>query len=211
LHTFACLYTALRSNPDFEAFCTQVGLHGGVYRVHKHARHGGVSWRGRIRHPIRQAATSIASSASVFQPEQTKPTSTASPTSTSRDGFATNFRYRNQMRDSAQGHVLQLVEAFLSRLAPYKPTHPALGELLFRCASYSTTRQPDSQRRPSRFAPSALQPPPALVQLARGREGALDVPMPWQARQVQRLARLARVRLLMKPVPLQLMHLLSYV
>ncbi len=32
------------------------------------------------------------------------------------------FFYRNQMRDSAQGHVLQLVEAFLSRLATYKPT-----------------------------------------------------------------------------------------
>jgi hypothetical protein len=27
------------------------------------------------------------------------------------------------MRDYAQGHVLQLVEAFLSRLATYKPTH----------------------------------------------------------------------------------------
>ncbi len=41
------------------------------------------------------------------------------------------FRYRNQMRDSAQGHVLQLVEAFLSRLATYKPTHPPRSTL--RC------------------------------------------------------------------------------
>ncbi len=73
---------------------------------------------------IRQAATSTAISASVFQPERPKPTSTASSTSTSRDGFGTNFCYRNQMRDSAQGHVLQLVEAFISRLATYKPTQP---------------------------------------------------------------------------------------
>ncbi len=35
------------------------------------------------------------------------------------------FRYRNEMRDSALGHVLQFVEAFLSRLATYKPTHQA--------------------------------------------------------------------------------------
>jgi hypothetical protein len=85
--------TAIRSTADFEAFCTQVGLRGGVYRVHMHARHGGVSWRGRGRQPIRQAATSTAISASVFQPERAKTTSTASPTSTSRDGFGTNFRY----------------------------------------------------------------------------------------------------------------------
>jgi hypothetical protein len=76
---------------DFEAFCTQVGLRGGVYRVHKHARHGGVSWRGRGRQPIRQAATSTTISASVFQSEHAKLTSTASPTSTSRDGFGTIF------------------------------------------------------------------------------------------------------------------------
>jgi hypothetical protein len=123
LHAFACLYMALRSTADFETFCTQVGLRGGVQRVHKHTRHGGVSWRGRGRQPIRQAPTSTAISASVFQPERLKPTSTASPTSTSWDGFGTNFCYRNKMRDSAQGLVLQLVEAFLSRSATYKPTH----------------------------------------------------------------------------------------
>ena len=122
LHAFACLYMALHSTADFETFCTQVGLRGGVQRVHKHTRHGGVSWRGRDRQPIRQAATRTAISANVFQPERPKPTSTASPTSTSRDGFGTNFCYRNQMRDSAQGLVLQLVEAFLSRLATYEPT-----------------------------------------------------------------------------------------
>ncbi len=49
---------------------------GGVYRVHKHARHGGVSWRGRARQTIRQATTNTAISASVFQPERAKPTST---------------------------------------------------------------------------------------------------------------------------------------
>jgi hypothetical protein len=50
--------------------CTQVGLRGGVDRVHKHARHGGVSWRGRGRQPVRQAATSTAVSASVFSPSE---------------------------------------------------------------------------------------------------------------------------------------------
>jgi hypothetical protein len=65
------------------AFCTQVGLRGGIDRDHKHARHGGVSWRGRGG-PIRQAATSTASDFS-------RHASTASPTSTSRDGFGTNF------------------------------------------------------------------------------------------------------------------------
>ncbi len=68
LQAFACLHTALRSAADFEAFSTQVGLRGGVDRVHKHARHGGVSRRGRGRQPIRQAATSTAISASVFSP-----------------------------------------------------------------------------------------------------------------------------------------------
>ena len=91
LHAFACLYMALRSTADFETFCTQAGLRGGVERVHKHARHGGVSWRGRGRQPIRQAATSTAISASVFQLKRPKPTSTAAPTSTSRDGFGTIF------------------------------------------------------------------------------------------------------------------------
>jgi hypothetical protein len=51
----------------------------------------GVSWRGRGRQPIRQAATSTAISASVFQRDRAKPTSTVSPTSTSRAGFGTNF------------------------------------------------------------------------------------------------------------------------
>jgi hypothetical protein len=113
-----------RPPPTHATFCTQVGLRGGVERVHKHTRHGGVSWRGRGRQPIRQAATSTAISASVCESKRPKPTSTASPTSTSRDGFGTNFCYRNQMRDSAQGLVLQLVEAFLSRSATYKPTPP---------------------------------------------------------------------------------------
>jgi hypothetical protein len=53
LHAFVCLYAALRYTADFGAFCTQVGLRGGVYRVHKHARHGGVRWRarGQAAHP----------------------------------------------------------------------------------------------------------------------------------------------------------------
>jgi hypothetical protein len=63
---FACRCPARRSTADFEAFCAQVGLCGGaVYRVHKHARHGGVSWRGRGRPPFRQAATSTDLSSSV--------------------------------------------------------------------------------------------------------------------------------------------------
>jgi hypothetical protein len=107
-----------------------VGLRGGVDRVHKHARHGGVSWRGRGRQPIRQAATSTAISASVF-----------SPSDLSRHRLHRRhrhhgmfsgpiFRYRNQMRDSAQGHVLQLVEAFLSRLATYEPTRGGKGPIM---------------------------------------------------------------------------------
>jgi hypothetical protein len=60
-----------------------VGLCGGVYRVHKHARHGGVSRRGRGRQPIRQAATSTATAASVFQLARASPISTSPPTSTS--------------------------------------------------------------------------------------------------------------------------------
>jgi hypothetical protein len=94
LHAFACLYAALPSTADFEAFCTQVGLRGGVYRVHKHARHGGVSRRGRGRQPIRQAA---ASTANVFQPAQAKMTSTStiSPSKITgwfRDLFRTHTR-----------------------------------------------------------------------------------------------------------------------
>jgi hypothetical protein len=86
-------------------------------RVHKHARHGGVSWRGRGRQPIRQAATAI--SASVFSPSDL---SRHQLRRRHRHGFGTNFCYQNQMRDSTQGYVLQLVEAFLSKLAIYKPT-----------------------------------------------------------------------------------------
>jgi hypothetical protein len=54
LHTFACLFPALHSIADLGPFCTQVGLCGGVYRVHEHARHGGVSrreWPGQAAHP----------------------------------------------------------------------------------------------------------------------------------------------------------------
>ncbi len=154
MHAFACLYTALHSTADFGAFCAQVGLRGCVERVHKHARHGGMSWRGRGRQAIRQVATSTAISASIFQPERPKPTSTASPTLTSRDDFATNFCYWNQMRDSAQGHVLQLVEAFLSRSATYKPTH-AFARLGSR----------------SSFLRSTLTHPPTSRQVPAGMQG----------------------------------------
>jgi hypothetical protein len=178
---------ALRSTVDFETFCTQqVDLRGGVDRVHKHAMVG-VSWRGRGRQPIRQAATSTAISASVFQHERPKPTSTASPTSTSRDGFGTNFCYRNQMRDSdnknakhvpgrnhafdsAQGHVLLIVEAFLSRLATYKPTHrrssaaPAPGSAVGSHPLPTAHRPPLPLPRP-RTPPIAgsVWPPPSTV------------------------------------------------
>ncbi len=61
---FTCLFSAIRSIADFGAFCVQVGLHGGVYCVHEHALHCGVTSRsGRGRQPIRQAATSTALSA----------------------------------------------------------------------------------------------------------------------------------------------------
>jgi hypothetical protein len=93
------------------AFCTQVGLCGGVYHVHKHAQHGGVSRRGRGRQPIRQAATSTALSASIFQHARARPTSSSPPTSTStsditgwfRDFFV--LRYRNHMPDSIPGNM----------------------------------------------------------------------------------------------------------
>jgi hypothetical protein len=84
-----------------------------------------LAWPGQAAHPAGSYKYSYLSQR--FEPVRAKPTSTASPTSTSRDGFGTNFCYRNQMRDSAQEHVLQL-EAFLSRLATYKttrtPAHP---------------------------------------------------------------------------------------
>jgi hypothetical protein len=58
---------------------------------HRPVPYTGPGQAARDRQPIRQAATSTAISASVFQPERAKPTSTTSPTWTSRDGFGTNF------------------------------------------------------------------------------------------------------------------------
>ncbi len=93
LHAFACLFAALRSTADLGSFCTQVGLRGGVYRVHKHAQHGGVSRSGRGRQPIRQAATSTAISASVFQHARARTTSTSDITEWFGDFFVIGITY----------------------------------------------------------------------------------------------------------------------
>jgi hypothetical protein len=61
-------------------------------------------------------------SASVFQSERAKRTSTTSPTSTSRDGFGTLFVVGIKMRDSALGKCLATrPKPFLSRSATYEP------------------------------------------------------------------------------------------
>ncbi len=56
LDHFPCLWRP--PNKHHLAFCTQVGLRGGVYRVQEHARYGGESRRGRDRQTIRKAAKS---------------------------------------------------------------------------------------------------------------------------------------------------------
>jgi hypothetical protein len=61
-------HTQLSKNTMVSLLAAQLSkkIRGGVYYVHEHVRHCGVSRRGRGRQPIRQAATGTAISVSVF-------------------------------------------------------------------------------------------------------------------------------------------------
>ncbi len=92
----------------------------GVYRVHTHAQHGDVSRRGWGRQPIRQAATSTATSASVFKTTSTLTTSTSPSNITGwfRNLFFIGIPY---LIPSPGTCLANSSEAFLSRLATYEP------------------------------------------------------------------------------------------
>jgi hypothetical protein len=82
-----------------------------------------LAWPGQAAHPAGIYKYSYLSQC--FQTERAMPTSPASPTSTSRDGFGTNVLLSEsnaRFRTGRYVSIVQLVEAFLLRLANYEPT-----------------------------------------------------------------------------------------